>query len=441
MPIVRAILPALTLALGAPAPAPSLDALHARIEELSRQVEPEVIAHRRWLHQHPELSNREVETGKYLAKTLRALGYEVETGVGKNGVVAVLRGGKPGPVIALRSDMDALPVTEEVDLPFRSTVKATYDGKPVGVMHACGHDAHMGMLLGVAHVLAQLKEDLPGTVKLIFQPAEEGTPKGEEGGAALMVKEGILTREPRPQAIFGLHVLTQFETGTLAYHAGSAMASADDFLIVVHGKGGHAALPWLTVDPVVVASQIVLGLQTITSRQMDLTRAPTVLTVGMIEGGTRFNVIPDSVRLVGTIRALDEGMRKDLQQRMTRTAQEIAASAGATAEVTIGAEAAYPVTVNDPALTRAMLPTLRRVGGEGLREVPPLMGAEDFSYFAQKIPGLYVWVGVRKPGASQDEYAPNHSPRFKVDESGLLLGVRTLANLAVDYLAGPPSPP
>lgn len=303
-------------------------------------------------------------------------------------------------------------------------------------MHACGHDAHMGILLGVARILAQLKPQLPGTVKLIFQPAEEGAPRGEEGGAQLMVKEGVLSSDPKPDVIFGLHVLTQFETGQLGYRAGPIWASADDFSIVVHGKGGHGAMPWRGIDPIVVASQIVLGLQTITSRQMDLTKAPTVITVGRIEGGTRQNIIPDSVTMKGTIRALDESMRKDLHARIIRTARDIADSAGATADVDIGAETAYPVTVNDPRLTARMLPTLRRVAGAGLTEVAPQMGAEDFAYFAEKVPGLYVFIGVRKPGASMDEYAANHSPRFRIDESALKLAVRTLAQETVDYLGG-----
>lgn len=413
-------------------------ALQAQVDQLADVVEPEVIANRRYLHQRPELSNREFETEKYLVKKLKAMGYEVQSGIAHTGVVAVLRGGKPGPVVALRSDMDALPVAEEVDLPFKSTVRSTYDGKDVGVMHACGHDAHMGILLGVAHIFAQMKDELPGTVKLIFQPAEEGTPKGEEGGAKLMVKEGVLTSAPRAEVIFGLHVMTKFETGQLAYRAGGTMASADDFTVVVHGKQTHGAMPWNGIDPVVIGSQIVLGLQTITSRQMDLTKAPVVVTVGKFDSGVRNNIIPDSATLKGTLRALDEDMRQQLHDDVQRTASNIAAASGATVDVDIGQESAYPVTYNDPKLTARMLPTLKRVGGAGLVESPVIMGAEDFSFYQQQIPGLFVFVGVRKPGASLDEYAPNHSPRFKVDESGLKLGVRTLANLTLDYMAGTP---
>jgi amidohydrolase len=435
-PTTAAVLIGALAALPAFAQTTDAAALHNEIDKLADGVNAEVISDRRYLHQHPELSNREVETGKYIAKRLKALGYTVQTGVGHNGVVGVLKGGKPGPVVALRSDMDALPVTEQGDLPFASKVKATYNGKDVGVMHACGHDAHMGILLGTAKLFAEMKDQLPGTVKLIFQPAEEGTPQGEDGGAELMVKEGVLSNEPKPEVIFGLHVLTSFETGTLAYHVGGAMASSDDFSIVVNGKGSHGAMPWSGIDPIVVAAQIVMGLQTIASRQMDVTKAPVIVTVGAINGGVRNNIIPDSVTLLGTLRALDDGMRKQLAEKVRRTAKEIAESAGARAEVTIGAETAYPVTYNDPKLTARMLPTMQRVAGDHLQEAPPLLGAEDFSFYGQKIPALFVWVGVRKPGASSDEYAPNYSPRFKVDEDGLELGVRTLANLTIDYMIG-----
>lgn len=415
-------------------PALAAGTLQADIDRLSDAVEPQLIADRRWLHQHPELSNREVETQKYLVRRLKSLGYSVDTRYGGTGVVATLSGGKPGAVVALRSDMDGLPVVEQNDLPFRSTVRTQYEGKDVGVMHACGHDAHMGILLATASVLAQLRPQLPGTVKLIFQPAEEGAPAGEAGGAKRMIDEGLLEAAPRPQAIFGLHVLTQFETGTLAWRSGPIMASADDMTITVHGKGSHGAMPWGGVDPIVTAAQILLGLQTITSRQMDLTKAPTIVTVGQIDGGTRNNIIPDNVTMRGTLRALDEDMRGQLRVRVTRTASDIAASAGAAAEVEVGGETAYPVTVNDPHLTAQMLPTLRRVAGSGLREVAPLLAAEDFSYFGQKLPALFVFLGVRKPDAPPEDYAPNHSPRFRVDEAGLKLGARALSALAVDYL-------
>jgi len=399
-------------------------------------VEARVIEHRRHLHQHPELSNREVETAKYLARHLKKLGFEVKTGVAKTGVVAVLKGGKPGPVVALRSDMDALPVAEEVNLPFKSTVRSKYDGKDVGVMHACGHDGHMAILLGVAEVLTQMRADLPGTVKFIFQPAEEGPPAGEEGGAELMVKEGVLDTEPKPEAIFGLHLLSPFEAGKVGYRAGGIMASADDVKITVRGRQTHGAAPWLGVDPIVVASQIVLGLQTIPSRQMDATRAPSIVTIGKIEGGVRNNIIPDEVVMKGTLRALDEAMRKDLHARVRRTAEQIAASAGATAAVEIGVEHAYPVTYNDPQLVARMLPTLQRMAGPALFEAAPILGAEDFSFFQQKIPGLYVFVGVCTPGVPREECPSNHSPRFRIDEIALSQGVRVLAQMTLDYLAG-----
>jgi amidohydrolase len=424
--------PAAAVALGAG----DLDALHRAIDKIADQVEPHVIANRRYIHQHPELSNRETQTAAYVAEHLRALGIEVRTGIARTGVVGVLRGGRPGPVVALRSELDALPVTEEVDLPFRSTVHTTYEGRDVGVMHACGHDAHMGILLGVAELFAQLRPQLHGTVKFLFQPAEEGAPEGEEGGAALMVKEGVLSSDPKPEAIFGLHVLTQFEAGQIAYRSGGLWAGADDLSIVVHGRQTHGAMPWNGVDPIVVAAQIVLGLQTIASRQVDLTRGPLVITIGRIEGGVRSNIIPDAVTLIGTIRTLDPAVRSDVFARVRRTAENIAAGSGATAEVRFGTEVAYPVTYNDPSLTARMRPTLARVAGaDHLIETPPLMLSEDFSFYQQQIPGLFILLGVRKPGAGMDEYAPNHSPRFKVDESGLKLGVRALANLVVDYQA------
>ena len=339
-------------AMSVAAPASDLDALHKSIDKLADQVEPHVIANRRYIHQHPELGNRETETAAYIAEHLRALGIEVQTGVAKTGVVGVLRGGKPGPVVALRSELDALPVTEEVDLPFKSTVHSTYNGKDVGVMHACGHDAHMGMLLGVAEVLAQLRPQLHGTIKFIFQPAEEGPPAGEEGGAALMIKEGVLDKDPKPAVIFGLHVGTERDTGVVSWRAGGIMAGVDTLSIVVHGRSTHGAKPWDGVDPVVVASQIVLGLQTIVSRQTELIKAPVVVTIGKIEGGIRSNIIPDEVKMVGTIRTFDPKMRQDVLDRIKRTAEDIAAASGATATVRFDTEVSYPVTYNDPSIDR-----------------------------------------------------------------------------------------
>jgi amidohydrolase len=421
------------------APAPKAvagDHLLQEIDRLAGEVEQTVIADRRHFHQNPELSNREVETGKYVAAHLQALGIEVQTGVAHTGVVGVLRGGKPGPVVALRADMDALPVTEEVDVPFASKVRTTYDGKDVGVMHACGHDAHTAILLGVAAVLSKVKAELPGTVKFIFQPAEEGAPAGEEGGAHLMVKEGVLTSDPKPGAIFGLHVTPIFEVGQIGWRSGGMLAGADGIRIVVHGRQTHAAFPWKGIDPIVVASQIVLGIQTIASRQVDITEAPALLTIGKIDGGVRENIIPDDVRMLGTFRYLDPDMRKDIHERVKRTAESIAQSAGATAEVAM--EERVALTFNDPALTAKMLPSLKRTAGDAnVEEAKPILGGEDFSYYQQKIPGTFIWLGIRTHGADPDLFAPNHSPRFRIDESALKLGVRALSRLAVDWLQSP----
>ena len=400
-----------------------------QLKPLVKAVTPRVQAWRRDIHQHPELGNRELRTAALVADHLRSLDMDVQTKVAHTGVVAVLRGGKPGPVVALRADMDALPVTEEVDLPFASKVRTNYNGKEVGVMHACGHDAHTAILMGVAEVLHGIRKDLPGTVKFIFQPAEEGPPTGEEGGARLMIEEGVL-KNPAPEAIFGLHTFTA-PTGIIAYRAGGIMAGADELHITVEGRQTHGAMPWSGVDPVVVASQIVLGLQMIPSRQLDST-VPTIISIGSIHGGLRSNIIPDKVEMEGTIRILDPSIREDVLQRIRRTAVNIAESAGAKATVKITAYA--PVTYNDPKLTAMMLPTLRRVAASGLIEVPPITPSEDFSYFQQKIPGLYFFLGVNANGVSTGEAAPNHSPLFYVNEDALPLGVYALSSLVIDYL-------
>lgn len=408
------------------------DALRTEVDRRAAQVQGKVVAWRRDIHQHPELSNRETRTAELVANHLRSLGLEVRTGVAHTGVVGVLRGGKPGPVVALRADMDALPVAEAVDLPFASKVRTTYNGQDVGVMHACGHDTHTAMLMGVAEVLAGMRADLPGTVKFIFQPAEEGAPAGERGGAQLMIEEGALD-DPKPSAIFGLHVFP-FPAGDIRYRAGGIMAGADAFRIVVRGRQTHGALPWAGVDPIVVSSQIVIGLQTITSRQVDLTTAPAVVTVGAINGGVRFNIIPDSVVLLGTIRTFEPAMRNDIHQRVRRTAESIAQSAGATAQVVIDTITA--VTYNDAALTERMLPTLRAVAGANhLVVATPSTTAEDFSRYQQRIPGVFFFLGITPPGTDPSKVAPNHSPRFFVDEAALPTGVRALAYLAVDYLS------
>ena len=407
------------------------DDLGREIDTRLEQVMPKVIAWRRDIHQHPELGNREVRTAKIVADHLRSLGIEIRTGVAHTGVVGVLKGGKPGPVVALRADMDALPVTEQVDLSFKSTVRTEYNGNQVGVMHACGHDNHVAILMGVAEVLAGMRSSIPGTVKFIFQPAEEGPPAGEEGGAPLMVKEGAL-ENPRPSAIFGLHVWPS-PLGSLSYRPGGAMAAPDNLEIIVKGVQTHGAMPWGGVDPIVIASQIVLGLQTITSRQIDVTFNPAIVTIGMIQGGNRGNIIPDSVVMVGTIRTFDEDQRKDIHIRVRRTAGEIAKASGGTATVSIPGGGL--LTYNDPALTEKMLPTLRRTAGDGgLQLNVPVTGSEDFPSFTKDIPGLFFFLGVLPKGADPKTAPRNHSPRFFADEAALPTGVRAMANLAIDYL-------
>jgi len=404
--------------------------LDQRLDSAAAGIESKVIDCRRDIHQHPELGNRETRTSKLVADRLKSLGIEVKTPIAHTGVVGILKGGKPGRVVALRADMDALPVVEQVDLPFKSTVKTTFNGQEVGVMHACGHDAHVAILLGVAEVLAGVRDEVPGTVVFLFQPAEEGAPEGEEGGAALMVKEGALDN-PKVDAVFGLHVTSRYPVGQIAYRAGAELAAVDSFKIVVHGKQTHGAYPWLGIDPIVVASQIVLGLQTIPSRQLDASLAPSIVTVGAIHGGVRNNIIPDSVEMIGTIRSLDEKMRSDIHARIKRTAEDIATSGGAKADVAI--TTGYPVTYNDPPLTEKMVPTLKKVTADVIT-VNPTLGAEDFSFYQQKVPGLFIWLGTRPKNQTAEEAASNHSPLFYVDESGLLLGVRALSHLAVDYL-------
>jgi amidohydrolase len=413
------------------AAAPPSDTLRSRIAAAAARVEPSVIACRRDLHEHPELGNREVRTAKIVADRLRALGIEVQEKVAHTGVIGLLRGGKPGKVVGLRADMDALPVTENVDLPFASKVRTPYNGQEVGVMHACGHDAHVAILLGVAEVLSGMRAELPGTVKFLFQPAEEGAPEGEEGGAKLMVEEGALDK-PRVDAVFGLHVTSRYPVGELAYKPEGMMAAVDSFNIVVHGKQTHGAYPWLGVDPIVVASQIVLGLQTIPSRQLDSTKAPSIVTVGAIHGGVRNNIIPDQVEMIGTIRSLDAAMRDELHTRIRRTAESIAISGGATADVTI--TPGYPITYNDPKLMERSLASLRASGANDVRLVNATLGAEDFSFFQEKVPGVFFWLGTRPANQTPEQAASNHSPLFYIDESGLGLGVRALANVAVDYL-------
>ncbi|HVE78459.1 MAG TPA: amidohydrolase [Gemmatimonadaceae bacterium] len=437
MPSLRSILVLPLAAVGLlPASARAqraADALGAEIDRRAAAVLPRVVAWRRDIHEHPELSNREVRTGKLVADHLRSLGLEVRSEVARTGVVGVLRGGRPGPVVALRADMDALPVTEEVDLPFRSRVRAQYNGQEVGVMHACGHDNHVAILMGVAEVLAGMRERVPGTVKFIFQPAEEGPPAGEEGGASLMIKQGVL-ENPRPEAIFGLHVFP-FPVGQVTYRPGGIMASGDNLRIVVRGRQTHGALPWEGVDPIVVAAQVVTGLQTVISRQSPITVGPAIITIGSIQGGVRNNIIPDSVVMLGTIRTFDARMQDEIHARVKRTAEGIAAASGATAEVRI--TRVNPVTFNDSALTARMTPTLARVLGDSAVTTAPLTTtAEDFAFYQQVIPGMFFFLGVTPPDADPKTVAPNHSPRFFADERALPAGVRAMAHLAVDYLRG-----
>lgn len=403
---------------------------HSLAADLTAKIDavmPKVVKWRRDFHQHPELSNQEFRTAKVVADHLRSLGMEVETEVAHTGVVGKLRGGD-GPVVALRADMDGLPVTELVDLPFASKARSVYQGREVGVMHACGHDNHVAILMGVAEVLAGMGEDLPGTVKFIFQPAEEGTPDGSVGGAELMLMEGAF-ENPRPDVVFGLHVFP-FPAGTIATRPGGLMASSDRHQITIKGKQTHGAVPWAGVDPIVTASQVVLGLQTIVSRQLDATLTPSIVTIGRVEGGVRNNIIPESVELEGTIRTFDAETRIDIHKRVRRTASNIAEAAGATADIVI--DQGYGVTRNDPNLFRQMSPTLERVAGDRFIEAPQTTTAEDFSYFANEVPGLFLFLGVAPDDPTL--IYPNHSPRFYADESALPVGVEALTSLTLDYM-------
>jgi len=408
------------------------DNLKATIDKMADQLEEKVIQWRRHLHENPELSNREFKTAEMVAKHLRSLGMEVQTEVGITGVKGVLRGGKPGPVVALRADMDALPVTERVDIPFASKVKATYNDVETGVMHACGHDTHVAMLMGAAEILTAIKSELQGTVVFIFQPAEEGPPPGEEGGAFLMVKEGVL-ENPKVDVAFGLHINSLTEVGTIKYKPGGAMAAADRFVITVKGKQTHGSQPWGGVDPITASAQIIQGLNNIVSRQMNLTKEAAVISVGVIQGGVRNNIIPESCKMIGTIRTLDVGMQDIIHEKIRTTAINIAKSSGA--EATVEITKAVPVTYNDLDLTKQMLPTLYAVAGEeNTRLVPATTGAEDFSVYANKVPSLFLFLGGMPKGQSIYDAAPHHTPDFFIDESGMKLGVRTLCNLTIDYM-------
>ncbi|MFL5809531.1 MAG: amidohydrolase [Flavisolibacter sp.] len=395
------------------------------------KIESKCISWRRDFHEHPELSNREFRTSKIIAEHLRSLGLEVKENVAKTGVVGILKGGLPGPVIGLRADMDALPVTERVDLPFASKQKSTFNGQDVGVMHACGHDTHIAMLMSVAEILSGMKKDLAGTVKFIFQPAEEGPPEGEEGGAPLMIKEGVLDN-PKVDVIFGLHINAQTPVGQIKYREAGMMAASDWFSITIHGKQSHGAQPWMGIDPVVVGTQIIQGLQTIVSRQSELTRNAVVISTTIFKAGVRENIIPEEVTLSGTIRTLDTGMQKDVWMRIERTAKNIAEASGATADVTITSKTL--VTYNDPALTRKMIATLNKASENNAIVQDAQTGGEDFSYFAARVPALFFYVGGMPPGKDPRQTAAHHTPDFYVDESGMKTFIKSFFFLVIDYM-------
>jgi amidohydrolase len=401
-------------------------------------VLPQIIAWRRDLHQHPELSNRETHTSKIVADELKKLGYTVRTGLAHTGVTGVLVGGKPGPKLAIRADMDALPVTEAVDLPFASKATGEYLGKTVGVMHACGHDAHTAMLLGLAEIFAGMKEDLPGQVMLIFQPAEEGKPPGETGGAPQMVKDGVFA-DFHPDAIFGMHVVSTMNVGTVGVRAGGAMASSDTFRIVVHGRQSHGAMPWKGIDPIVTAAQIVTDAQAIVSRQLDINANPAVITFGVFSGGSRFNIVPDSAELQGTVRTFDEAMRKQALASLRRVAENVAAANGATVEtqIPLSADSSNPVNYNDPALTARVRASLEKALGKAqVIESPRWTASEDFPYLAlgAKAPSVYFFVGSTPVGVDPATAPTNHSPKFFLDEGALKVGSEAMLQAALDYL-------
>ncbi|MFP6815454.1 MAG: amidohydrolase [Pseudomonadales bacterium] len=408
------------------------DELSAEIRTAAQALQARVIGWRRDIHQHPELSNREFRTSRLVAEHLESLGLEVTVGVAHTGVVGVLKGARPGPVVALRADMDGLPVTERTGLEYASTERGTYNGLDVGIMHACGHDNHVAILMGTASLLSGMRDELSGTVKFVFQPAEEGAPKGEEGGAKMMIQQGVL-KNPTVDAIFGLHISQSDAVGRASYRTKGALASAQRFEITVKGRQTHAAQPWAGVDPVVVGAYIVTALQTIVSRQVDITNAPAVISVGTFHGGVRNNIVPDSVRMEGTIRTFDADMRVDIHARIKRIAEAIAESMGATAVVEI--DAGVPVTYNDPGLAEAMLPTLHKVyGRDGVRFAKLITGAEDFAFYQEEVPGFFFLIGGRPKNVSAEQAIPNHSPLFTVDEGALVLGVEVMSQLAVDYL-------
>lgn len=414
----------------------AMEKARAQIAEQARLLEPQLLETRRDIHAHPELGNTEQRTAERVARQLRALGLEVKTGIARTGVVAILKGARPGPTVALRADMDALPVKEVSGLPFASKAKGRYLDKEVDVMHACGHDAHTAILLSTAQVLSDMRDRLPGTVVFYFQPAEEGPsdfiPDGKNTwGAKMMVQEGVM-KSPKPDAVFGLHVWAGIPAGQIAYRPGPTLASSDDLRIRILGKQTHAGRPWDGIDPITVGAQTIVGLQTVVSRRTDISSFPSVVSIGTINGGTRYNIIPESVDMTGTIRSYDYGIRQKLHADVRQTIEKIAESGGAKADVTIIEK--YDPTINNPALTEKMLPTLRWAAGNDVIQAPLVGGAEDFSFYAKEAPGLFVFLGVTPRDQDMAKAAPNHNPGFFVDESALVVGVRTLASLATDYL-------
>ena len=402
------------------------------IASLAEHVEPRVIEWRRDIHQHPELGNREHRTAALVAEHLRGLGLEVTEGVAHTGVVGVLRGGRPGPTVMLRADMDALPITERTNLPFASEVRADYAGQEVGVMHACGHDTHTAMLMGAAEVLAAMRDELPGTVKFVFQPAEEGPPPGEDGGAKMMVAEGVMDGV---DAAFGMHINSHQDAGTLWASAGPVMASADDFRIVVTGRQSHGAYPWMSVDPVVTAAQIILSLQTIVSRNLELTRDPGVVTVGIVQGGVRTNIIPETVELAGTLRSMNPEMREQIHQRVRDITSNVAEAMGATVEIELPLSQSVPPVINDAGLLSTVMPALQAAAGPGkVLPAPKVTGYEDFSQYGTVAPALFISLGGKDPALPREQAPPHHTPEFAIDESALVLGVKAYAAMAMQYL-------
>ena len=403
-----------------------------KINDLASNYESEIIELRHWFHQNAELSNREFKTAERIAQELRKIGLNPQTGIAKTGVVAILKGGKPGPVVALRADIDGLPVKERANIPWKSEMIGEYNGEEVPVMHACGHDTHTAILLGTAKILYQLKDQIPGTVKFIFQPAEEGAPAGEEGGAELMVKEGVLLN-PNVDAIFGLHIWSQITAGKVYVRPKGIMAAVNEFRIDIEGVQTHGSTPWTGIDPIVTASQMINSIQTIVSRNMPLTEAAAVVTIGSIHGGVRSNIIPESLYMLGTIRTLDENMKKVVLKRLEEIVKNVAEANNAKAKVTY--LVSYPITYNDPDLYNQMLPTLKRINGdENVGTMNAITGAEDFSFFQEKVPGMYYFIGGAKKGTDPQKAAPHHTPDFYVDDTAMITGLKSMSSLALDYL-------